>query len=112
MPRVVQIIDGVHTTVELPSTLTYYKESILITTDIGTPQAGVSADHKTITLPNGETYDGTTDQLRVLIGSDKDGVLPQVEGVDFNYDNNVAATTVALIKAIPKDARIEFEKVK
>ena len=104
MGKVLQLVNGLPTMVNIP--LTNYDESIEVTTDIGTPGTGYDSDHKVFTLPNSETYDGTTDELKV----ERNGV-GQVEGVHFDYTASSTATTITFINAIPKNARVRFFKV-
>ena len=92
-------------------TIDFYEESVLITNTIGNSGAGWSADHKTITLPNGKTYNGTIDALEVFIGDNLDGGLGMVEGIDFDYENNITAITVIFYKALPQNIRIKFRLV-
>jgi len=106
MAKFLKLVGGIPKSTDVTATINQYDESVPVTTDIGTAGAGYDAAHKVFTLPNAETYDGTIDELKV----DVNGV-GQVEGVEYNYDNNVAATTVTFIDAIPKNARVRFFKV-
>lgn len=102
--RTIQFVNGIPTTVV--SGLSQYDESILVTTEIGVSGTGYNAAHTVFTLPSAETYDGTINELKVEVNG-----FGQVEGVEYNYDNNSTATTVTFITPISKDARVRFIKV-
>jgi len=97
--------------VGLGGTLTFYDESILITTEIGVAGTGYNAAHTEFTLPNAKTYNGTIDALEVFAGDNLDGGLSLVEGVDFDYENSTTATKVTTTKGLPKNIRIRFRLV-
>lgn len=80
---------------------TYNEETILVTNDVGSSGAGWNAAHTVFTVPNGKTYDGTTNKLYV----DANGFL-QTIGVDVVFVNNIAATQFTLSKAVPKYGRV------
>jgi hypothetical protein len=86
--------------------INYYDAGITITTDVGEAGAGYNADHTIFTLPEGQTYNGTTSELLVFVN----GILYE-DGIDFNYDNNTTATTVTFFSSLPKDTRVRFRKV-
>jgi len=110
MGTAIKFVNGVPTTVEVQATpdLTYYDESIPVTTDIGTPGTGYDAAHEVFTLPNAETYDATKDQLKVEVNG-----VGQVEGVHFNYGSGTEATTITFLTPWqpPNGARVRLFKV-
>jgi len=104
MSNSTRFINGVPTAVT--TFLIHYDESILVTTEIGVSGTGYNAAHTEFTLPNGETYDGTTSELLVEING-----LGQVEGITFNYGISESESKITFITAIPKNARIRFIKI-
>jgi len=103
--KVTQTVNGIPTAVL--TTITHYDKTILVTTAIGVSGSGYSADHLTFTLPNGETYDSSTDELQVEYNG-----AGQHDGVEFDYEVSATATTIIFkaANAVPKDGRIRFIK--
>ena len=112
MAKVVRLIAGIPTTVEISAGApTIYDASILVTTEIGIAGTGYDAAHLVFTLPNAMTYNGTKEELEVFVGDNTSGGLAQVEGVDFTYGVGTTETTITMTRAMPKDARVRFRKV-
>lgn len=101
MTKRIQYVNGIPTTVD--SEVSYYDESILVTTEIGVSGTGYTSDHKTFTLPNAKTYDGTKDQLKVQVNG-----VGQVEGVHFTYGSGGSETTFTFINAVLKNALVRM----
>lgn len=98
MAKFLRMVDGIPTTIDVSSLTTTYQSSFLVSTPL--------AINDTVTLPNGETYDGTIDQLKV----ERNGV-GWVEGVEYQYQNSTTATYITVLQAVPADSRINFYKV-
>lgn len=103
MGKAIRFIDGIPTTIDLTASVSHYDESIPVTTEIGVAGTGYDSTHKIFTLPNAQTYDSTTDELKTQING-----IGQVEGVSFNYTVGAASTTITFVNAIPKNARVRF----
>jgi hypothetical protein len=104
--KALQLIGGLPKTIELSTVLNYYDETTLVTTEIGVAGTGYNAAHTVFTLPNGETYDGTIDQLEVEVNG-----VGQIDGINYDYEDSVAASYITFLDAIPKNARVRFRKV-
>lgn len=112
MVKIVQMVNRIPTTVEVNTGgATVYNESVLVTTEIGVAGTGYNAAHTVFTLPNGETYNGTKKELQIHQGDNATGGIWLVEGVHFEYGPGIAETTITMLKAVPKDARITFIKI-
>jgi hypothetical protein len=105
MAKFLKLSGGIPTGADVTASINYYDESVPITTDIGTPGTGYNDAHTRFTLPNSETYDGTTNQLEVFCNE-----AQWEPGIHFNYQNSSSATYIDTIAAIPKDNRIRFRK--
>jgi hypothetical protein len=104
--KAIKLVSGIPTMTEITTSITQYDQSILVNTEIGVSGTGYNSAHTIFTLPNSETYNGTIDELKVEVNG-----VGQIEGVDYNYDNNASATTFTFIIAIPKNARIRMFKI-
>ena len=87
------------------ATIEEYDQSIYVNTEIGVAGTGYDSAHTQFTLPNGEVYDGTVEQLEVFCNE-----APWELGIHFNYQNKTNATYITTLVAIPKYSRIRFRK--
>jgi len=107
-----RLVNGLPTTSDLIFStipeLFYYAASTLVTNAIGVadPNGLYDADHKVFILPNEETYDASTNSLKVDINGQ--GVI---EGLDYTYNLSKEATYITFVNAVPKNARVGFKKV-
>jgi len=84
--------------------VSYYDESILVSTVIGVAGAGYNSAHTVFTLPNAKNYNGFSRELKLLVN----GIGQHWDGIDFSYEASANAITVTLIEPAPKNARIRF----
>lgn len=105
MSTAMRMVGGILRTVEITASvaITHYDQTIHVTTDIGFAGTGYDTTHKIFTLPNSQTYDSTTDELKVLVNG-----VHQVEGYQYDYEAGSSATTVTFDNAVPKNARVTF----
>lgn len=98
MTQLVQMINGIPTTIDVSLGGTSYQDSYVIS-------APISINDQ-ITLPNSENYNGTNDELVV-----KHNGVAWTEGVEYQYQNSTTATYITVLIAIPSGGRIDFYKV-
>ena len=99
MAKFLRLINGIPTTVEVSSSgATTYQASYLVVTPL--------VINDTVTLPNGETYNGTIDELVV-----KRNGVEWTEGIEYQYQNTTSATYITVLQDVPVDSRINFYKV-
>ncbi len=80
----------------------YYDESISVDNNIGVSGPGYDSTHTVFTLPNGETYEASLNNLQVFCNE-----ASWEEGIHYSY---TSATTITTLTAIPKYSRIRFRK--
>lgn len=102
MAKYIKLVSGLPVTEDE----TFYDASIYVTTEIGIPGTGYSSDHTIFTLPNSQTYDGTTNELEVWCNEAR-----WEPGIHFSYQLSTSATTITTLTAIPNESRIRFRKI-
>src|SRR5687768_1989443 len=104
MGKSLRLVNGFPTEVE--DVVYFYDKTIVVNTEIGVAGTGYDADHLVFTLPDGETYDGSLNQLVVIVnevvyGNDKITLGP-----------GTAETTVTLSVAVQNPGTVRILKPK
>lgn len=98
MPRYMKMENGIPTTVDESLAASTYQASY--------PVSAPLSSGATITLPDGETYNGTLDELKV----ERNGIGWK-EGIEFSYQVLSNATYITLNQDVPSGGTIDFYKV-
>jgi hypothetical protein len=89
------------------TTYDYFDKNYEVTTEIGVAGSLWDADHLVLTLPNNETYNGTSadELLKVQVNG-----VGKARNIDYTYTFSEIATTVTVIAPIPKYSVVRFMK--
>lgn len=106
MAKLLKLVDGIPQYVS-ENVLEFFDKTTVVNNDIGTSGATWDAAHEVFLLPDGETFDGASKELRIEVNGQG-----MVRDIHYTHGNGATENSIAFVTGFrpPKNAEVRFMK--